>query len=91
MPEENTSEMFSALSGLVLDVAIRQVALMGLIRSELNLDDAKIHKAIAAAAELLTQNREVASLRSRTTVKSLEQLDISLCTISSVHLKKDLT
>lgn len=90
MPIEDIDRAFSAMAGLVLELFSRQIAILGLLRSRLPLDDVAIQEALSSAREHLARIPIVSTLRSQTSAQRLEELEKTLRTIQYVHLKKDL-
>lgn len=75
MPTEDPKRALSAMGGLVLELFARQIAILGLLRTKVPIDEMTIRKAISDAHEQLARIPGVATLRSQADAQQLEGIE----------------
>jgi hypothetical protein len=75
MPPENNDRTLAAIGAMFLDLYSRQIALMGLLRSQPGFDEATVRNAVRKTQEQLSKIPTLATLRSQPSGQRLEEIE----------------
>ena len=79
--EQRRQQELSTIGGLFLDLYARQIAVMGLLRSQPEMTEEKIRAAVRNAQEQLMRIHSLATFRSQASAQRLEELERILRTM----------